>query len=155
MLNATLLMAVPAWLASLDICIIGQGRLCGDSTAASLMRHHCSCRIRDALPESPSSGQGYTMSGSHSMQEQLAALQTAQQYARFREAALLSLLAMLGGVMLANRGAANGADSQAGERRQSGGIVVKLAVGLALANGMLALLLQARDGWSLWNLGTF
>lgn len=122
-----------------------------DTSSLLLIYLNCNCRIRDALPESPSAGQGFTVGSSQSMQGHIAALQTLKQHARFREAALLSLLAMLGGVMLVNRGGAASVGGNFVGQRQSSTLLVKLVIGLSLANGVLAFLLQARDGWLLWN----
>ena len=71
-----------------------------------------------------------------------------QRRAAFREAALLSVIAMFSGLMLAGRRHWGGDASDDGRAWISfRGVVMALAI----ANGACALLLQVCDGWSLWS----
>ena len=90
-------------------------------------------------------------SAAQSMHAQSAALQVMQRRVMMREAALLALLAMLGGALLANRASAFGQTEQSSQWPVGGNLFARLVMVLAVANGACALLLQLQDGWTLWS----
>ena len=87
------------------------------------------------------------MSG-RSLAEQLTALERIQRHTWFRESALLAVIAMFGGLMLAGWIA----PSPSSERGVSRGQVMlsRIVMALAILNGLCALLLQLSDGWSMF-----
>ena len=78
-------------------------------------------------------------------------MQLMQRRVMMREAALLALLAMLGGAVLANRASSFGQTEQGSQQSTGSGLFVRLVMVLAVANGTCALLLQVQDGWTLWS----